>query len=150
MLNPWVAAAVAGALAGLVGVAVVYLAQRGCEVVRGVGSCGGGIGLVGLLSSWRSRWSSAPACCGLRRVSDPTSTSLLGVGLVAVVVLLFLLDATGSVVDGRWCVPVLTALTFLLALWVTTHVRGERRGRRARGLPLTLSVRRAARRSARC
>ena len=51
-------------------------------------------------------------------VVDPTSTSFLGVGLVAVLALLFFLSALDSV----WMLlvlPVLTAITFLLSWWVT-------------------------------
>ena len=53
------------------------------------------------------------------RVTDPTSTSFLGVGLVAVFVLLFLLSS----LDSFWMivvVPVLTGAAYLISLWVTT------------------------------
>ena len=53
------------------------------------------------------------------RLPDPTSTSFLGVGLVAVFVLLFLLSS----LDSIWMivvVPVLTGVTYLISLWVTT------------------------------
>jgi hypothetical protein len=52
------------------------------------------------------------------RLSDPVSTSFLGVGLAAMLVLLFLLGSLESV----WMLlvlPVLTAVTFLISWWVT-------------------------------
>lgn len=118
VLDHWVATAIAGVLAGLVGVAAVYLAQRGCELVRGVGSCGGSIGVLGLLLVLAAAVVVGASLLRLLRVNDATSTSLLGVGMLAVIVLLFLLGA----IDSGWMVlvvPVLTALTFLLAHWVT-------------------------------
>ena len=52
-------------------------------------------------------------------VSDPSSTSLLGVGLLAVIALLFLIN----VLMSWWMVlviPLVAAGTFALAHWVTT------------------------------
>jgi hypothetical protein len=113
-----VAAVSTGVLVGLVGVVLAFLAGRGCESVRGVGSCGG-IGLLALLVIVAVQVVLGAVLLQLWRISDPTSTSFLGVGLVAVFVLLFLL---GSLESG-WMfvvVPVLSALAFLLSLWITT------------------------------
>ena len=65
-------------------------ASQGCEAVRGVGSCGG-IGLFALLAVLLIE-----VLLGVRpaqgvAAADPTSTSFLGVGLVAVMALLFFL-----------------------------------------------------------
>jgi hypothetical protein len=52
------------------------------------------------------------------QITDPTSTSFLAVGLVAVLALLFFLGSLESV----WMLlvlPVLTAITFLISWWVT-------------------------------
>ena len=54
-------------------------------------------------------------------VPDPGSTSFLGVGLLAVVALLFLVD----VLFDWWMViaiPVVAVLTFVLSHWVTTAI----------------------------
>jgi len=99
------------------------LAGRGCEAVRGVGSCGG-IGLLALLVIVAVEVLLGAALLKAWRLSDPVSNSFLGVGLAAVFVLLFLLGSLESV----WMllvIPVVTALTFLLSWWVTnTFVEG--------------------------
>jgi hypothetical protein len=123
VIDPRVAAVLTGAIAGLVGVLLAVVAARGCEAVRGVGSCGG-IGLFALLAILAVEVVLGATMLKAWRITDPTSTSLLGVGLVAVFVLLFLLSSLESV----WMVvviPVLSGLTFLLSWWVTeTFVEG--------------------------
>jgi hypothetical protein len=117
-VNPRIAVAVTGALTGLVAVVLSALASRGCEAVRGVGSCGG-LGLLALLVIVGIGVLFGAALLAAWNVYDPVSTSFLGVGLVAVFVLLFLLSSLESV----WMilvVPVISALAFLLSLWVTT------------------------------
>jgi hypothetical protein len=116
-INPRVAAFVTGALIGLVGVVLAFLAGRGCEAVRGVGSCGG-IGLFALLVILAIQILLGAAVLSAWRVYDPVSTSFLGVGLAAVFVLLFLLSSLESV----WMfvvIPVLSGLMFVLSWWVT-------------------------------
>jgi hypothetical protein len=113
-----IAALVTGAVVGLLGVVLAFLAQRGCEAVRGVGSCGA-IGLVALLAILAVEVVVGAILLKAWRLSDPASTSFLGVGLAAVLVLLFLLSSLESV----WMLlvlPLLTALTFVLSCWVTT------------------------------
>ena len=61
-INPRIAAALTGAVVGLVGVVLSFGASQGCEAVRGVGSCGG-IGLFALLAVLTSRSCSARRCC---------------------------------------------------------------------------------------
>lgn len=123
VINPRLAAALTGALVGLSGVLLAFVSQRGCELVRGVGSCGG-IGLLALLVILALEVMIGAVLLKAWRLSDPASTSFLGVGLMAVFVLLFLLSSLESV----WMllvIPVVSALTFLVSWWVTaTFVEG--------------------------
>ena len=92
-------------------------ASRGCEAVRGVGTCGG-TGLFALLAVLIIQVVLGSLLLKGAGVFDPTSTSFLAVGLVAVLALLFFLSSLESV----WMllvIPVLTAITFLLSWWVT-------------------------------
>ncbi|MCW2710536.1 MAG: hypothetical protein JWP24_730, partial [Marmoricola sp.] len=116
-IDPRIATALTGALVGLLGVVLAFLTSRGCETVRGVGSCGG-FGLLALLLIVAIEIVLGAALLKAWRIHDPVSTSLLGVGLVAVFVLLFLLSSLASV----WTVlvvPVVSALAFVLSWWVT-------------------------------
>ncbi len=98
-------------------------AGRGCEAVRGVGSCGG-VGLLALLVvlAVEVLVGSIAAARGPRH--RPASTAFLGVGMMAVIALLFLFGA----LEEPWMfvvLPIVTALTFLLSWWVTeTFVDG--------------------------
>ena len=96
MINPRLAVALTGGVVGLVGVALTTVAGRGCEVIRGVGSCGG-IGLLALLVILVLEILLGAALLKAWRLTDPTSTSFLGVGLAAVFVMLFLLESLESV-----------------------------------------------------
>ncbi|QWZ07476.1 hypothetical protein KRR39_18835 [Nocardioides panacis] len=117
-----VAALVTGALVGLAGALLTYLSLRGCEAVRGTESCGGPgllllvviLGLMVLLGS---------VVLAALRVSEPRGTSLLAVGVLAVVVLLVPQEALFS----AWtflAVPVMGAAAYALARWVT-HLHVE-------------------------
>ncbi len=58
------------------------------------------------------------------KLTDPVGTSFLGVGLVAVLVLLFLLGSLESP-TMLVVIPLLTGLTFLASWWVTeTFIEG--------------------------
>ena len=117
VINPRVAAVITGLLVGVAGVLLSFGASQGCESVRGVGSCGG-IGLFALLAVLLIEVLLGSYLLKAWRLPDPTSTSFLGVGLVAVMALLFFLDSLDSV----WMllvIPVLTAITFLVSWWVT-------------------------------
>jgi hypothetical protein len=113
-----VAALLTGAV---VGVALVGLTSAGlhlCTTWRGTSSCGNpGILLLLVITAV-----AALLGAGLLRllgVATAGSTSLLGVGLLVVLVLLALLP----VVDRWWmvvAVPVLAMLTHLAAWWLTT------------------------------
>lgn len=118
VIDPRLAALLTGAVVGLVGVVLGYLAGRGCEAARGVSTCGG-LGILVLLVILAVQVVLGAALFKLWRISDPASTSFLGVGLATVFALLFLL---GSLESASMIVvlPVVTALTFLVSWWVTT------------------------------
>jgi hypothetical protein len=114
------ATALVGLLVGLGGALLTFGGLQGCELVRGTESCGGpGLLLLvaivavmvltgGLLLAWLG-------------VSDPRSTSFLGVGITCVVAMVALMETLFS----AWmfvAVPVVTAASFLLAGWVTTRL----------------------------
>jgi len=122
--EPWLtglAAAVAtGIVVGLFAVALTAGGERTCEAVQGTSSCGqAGYPMVlailvaaVLLGGALLRWSQVP---------DPTSTSFLAVGLLAVVALLFLIDQ----LDSWWMllvIPLVSATTYAGSHWVTTAV----------------------------
>ncbi len=116
-VDPRIAAAVTGILVGLLAVCLIIVAVRGCEAVRGVGSCGG-FGLFALLAILGIEVIAGAALLKAWRFTDPTSTSFLAVGLVAVMAMLFFLDA----IDSVWMflvIPVLTALSYLLSWWIS-------------------------------
>ena len=116
-LSAPIASVVTGAVIGLVIVALTYVSSRGCEVLRGSGSCGA-IGLPLLVAIMALGVLLGAVLLKAWQVSDPMSSSFLAVGLVAVVAMLFLLPT----IDEWWMViviPALGALTYLLAWWVT-------------------------------
>jgi len=122
VINPRLAVALTGGVVGLVGVALTTVAGRGCEVIRGVGSCGG-IGLLALLVILVLEILLGAVLLKAWRLTDPTSTSFLGVGLAAVFVMLFLLQSLESV----WMflvIPLLTVATFV-GSWLVTETLGE-------------------------
>ncbi|HET8560407.1 MAG TPA: hypothetical protein VFL69_07820 [Marmoricola sp.] len=115
---PPYAAAMAGIACGFVGVVLTSLALHACEAVRGVGSCGG-IGLFALLLILVLEILIGAALLKACGVPDSFSTSFLGVGLVAVVIMLFLL----SRLDSPWMllvIPLVTAAAFV-ASWLVTR-----------------------------
>ena len=116
-INPRIAVAFTGIVVGLVGVVLSFGASQGCEAVRGVGSCGG-TGLFALLAVLIIEVVLGGILLKGFGITDPTSTSFLGVGLVAVLALLFFLSS----LDSIWMllvIPVLTGITFLISWWVT-------------------------------
>jgi len=117
VIAPLLAAGITGGIVGLAGVALTSVAGRGCEVIRGVGSCGG-IGLLALLVIVVLEVLLGTILLKAWRLSDPGSTSFLGVGLAAVFVLLFLL----AQLESLWMflvIPLLSVLTFVLSVWIT-------------------------------
>lgn len=115
------AALVVGALVGGLAVLLTWLALTGCGAVRGTASCGGGPGLtllaaVLILLAWLGGTLLARA-----GVPDAGSTSLLAVGVMAVLAMLFLME---SLFDW-WMViaiPVVAMAAYALSWWVTTRV----------------------------
>ena len=82
---------VTGLLVGLVVVGLTWASLRTCEAVQGTSSCGSaGYLMLGLVLALAVL--AGGALLRLAQVPDPVSTSFLGVGLAAVVALLFLID----------------------------------------------------------
>lgn len=119
-----VAAALTGLVVGAAGGAATYGAMEGCEAVRGVSTCGGAPGFFILVAILALMVLLGSLLLKAFRVSDTGSTSFLAVGVVAVVAMLVLLDVIFS--PAMFVViPVLSALAFLLAHWVTTRFDEE-------------------------
>ena len=115
------AAAVTGAVVGGLALLLTWLAVSSCDVVRGTKSCGGGPGFLILVAVlFVLAWAGGLLLAGFG-VSDATSTSFLAVGVMAVVVMLFLLDA----IYDWWIViaiPVVSVLAYIGSWWITTSV----------------------------
>lgn len=112
------AAALTGLVVGLVLVGATVGALRGCEAVQGTTSCNRA-GFPLLVAIFLIAVVVGATLLRLFDVPDPTSTSLLAVGLVAVAALLFLLDVT----DEWWMllvIPAVSVATFVLSHWITT------------------------------
>ena len=123
-IKPVYAAIITGALSGLATVALAIGATRGCEAVRDNSSCGGGVGLLALVAILAIEVLIGANLLKAWRISDPFSTSFLGVGLVAIIAMLTFLDSLDSV----WMllvIPALTAAAFLLSWWVTVRIIDE-------------------------
>lgn len=110
-------AALTGAVAGLLIVALTSSSFRLCESLKGTSSCGGpGIFLlVAIMAAAVLLGGAMLRMFGLR---DPASTSFLAVGLLCVLTLLFLVD-----VAFEWwmiiAIPLISMATFALSHWVT-------------------------------
>lgn len=111
------AAIITGAVVGGITVGLTWAALRGCEAIKGTSSCGGP-GLLLLVAILIAMILVGSLLLRGFGVPDPGSTSFLAVGLLAVLALLFLVDA----LFNWWMViviPVLAILTFALSHWVT-------------------------------
>jgi hypothetical protein len=121
------AALLVGLLVGLLAVAYSWLTGVGCEAVRGTSACGGAAGLPLLLAGLVLLvWVGALLLRSFG-VADPGSTSILAVGVLSVLVMLFLLDA----LDQWWAfvaVPMLAVAGYGLSWWVTASVVGDDTG----------------------
>ena len=114
---PLLAAAITGALVGLVTAGLVWLALRGCSALRGTSSCGDP-GILVLLAIFVAMVFGGRAVLAALRVPDAGSTALLGMALLAVVALLFVDDLESAL--GAAVLAVVGALAFALSQWVTS------------------------------
>ena len=115
------AASLTGVAVGGLAVLLAWLAGVGCEAVRGTSACGGGPGLLILLAVLVVLTWAGSVLLRALGVPHAGSTSLLAVGVLAVIVLVFLL---GSLDEG-WTlvgVPVASAISYAASWWVTTAV----------------------------
>jgi hypothetical protein len=118
VLTGYPAAAVTGLVVGVLLVGLVWAALQGCESVRGTSSCGRP-GFVVLIAILALLVIVGRVLLARFRVTDPGSTSLLGVGVVALVVLLLMTDQLFEWWSAL-VVPAVAAASFALAHWVTT------------------------------
>ena len=112
------AVAAVGLVAGLLIVGLTTASLALCEAVRGTPSCGGA-GYLFLIAIVVAVAMLGGLALAALQVSDPRGTSILAVGVVAVVVLLVLVPVIFS-----WTmvvvIPALTVLAFLGSHWLTT------------------------------
>ena len=87
------AAAVSGVVVGGLALALAWLAGVGCEAVRGTPACGGGPGLLILVVVVAVLAWAGSLLLRLLGVPYAGSTSVLAVGILAVLVLVFLLGS---------------------------------------------------------
>ncbi|MFC7726381.1 hypothetical protein ACFQW6_14815 [Nocardioides sp. GCM10028917] len=118
------AASLTGLMVGGLAVLLAWLAGVGCEAVRGTSACGGGPGLLVLLAVLVVLTWTGSLLLRVLGVPHAGSTSLLAVGILAVLVLVFLL---GSLDEG-WglvAVPVASAISYAASWRVTTAVGAD-------------------------
>ena len=115
------AAMVTGVVVGGLAVLLAWLAGLGCSAVRGTSSCGGAAGLpILLVALVLLAWAGAVLLRFLAG-GDAGSTSLLAVGILAVLVMVFLLGS----LDEWWsavAVPGASLVAYAASWWVTTSV----------------------------
>ncbi len=118
------AAAATGIAVGALAVLLAWLAGVGCEAVRGTSSCGGGPGFLILLLVLVALAMAGSWLLDRFGVPESGSTSLLAVGIMAVLVMVFLLGS----LDTWWAViaiPVTAVIGYAVSWWVTTAVVGD-------------------------
>jgi hypothetical protein len=123
-IKPVYAAIISGVLAGLAVVLLALGASRGCEAVRDTSSCGGGVGLLATVALLAIEVMIGANLLKAWQISDPVSTSFLGVGIVATIAMLTFLDK----IDSPWMllvIPVMTAVFFAVSWWVTVRFVDE-------------------------
>lgn len=123
MLPGRIAALVTGAIVGLAGTALTYAGLQGCSSVRGASTCGAP-GFILLFAILVILVLLGSVLLSVWQIEGAGSASVLGVGLTAVVVILFFT----SVVFSPWMflvVPVVGALAYLGSWWVTTNFAEE-------------------------
>lgn len=115
------AAAVTGLVVGLFLVLATYGALNLCSAVRGAATCGGRAGFPLLLAIGIVAVVGGGTLLRVFGTTSPMGDSFLAVALVAVLTVLFL----GDHYDAWWMlivVPVLTAVAYGLAHWVSVTV----------------------------
>jgi hypothetical protein len=118
------AAALTGVVVGGLAVLLAWLAGVGCSAVRGTSSCGGAAGLPLLLVGLGLLAYAGTVLLRIFGAREAGSTSLLAVGILTVLVLVFLLGST----DEWWMViaiPVTAVIAYCASWWVTTAVAGD-------------------------
>jgi hypothetical protein len=116
-LAPLPAALLTGALVGLLGSGLVWLALRGCSAVRGTSSCGSP-GFLLVLAIFVVMVLAGRAVLGLLKAPDPGATAFLAVALMGVLCLLFV-DRLDNAL-GAAVLAVVGLLAFGLSQWVTS------------------------------
>lgn len=109
-----------GAVCGGLTVLLAWATAQGCDAVRGVGTCGG-FGVIALVAILGIDVVIATSLLRLCRVLDPATTAMLGVGLVAVLAMLFFLDQTQSSAMV-YVIPILMSVTFAFSWWITQAI----------------------------
>lgn len=123
-LTGFPAAAVTGVAVGALAVVLAWLAGAGCNVVRGTSSCGGAVGLPLLLAGLVLLAWAGSLLLRVLGVADTGSTSVLAVGIMAVLVMVFLLGS----LDEWWAlvaVPLVAGVAYVASWWVTSSVGGD-------------------------
>jgi hypothetical protein len=123
-VKPLYAAIITGLLSGLAVVLLAIGASAGCEAVRGTSSCGGGLGLLATVALLAIEVLIGANLLKAWQISDPFSTSFLGVGVVAIFAMLLFLDD----IDSPWMllvIPLMTAAAFAVSWWVTVRFVDE-------------------------
>lgn len=113
------AALLIGAAMGLLGCVLTYLGLKGCELVTGTDSCGGP-GLLVLVLIVVAMIVLGAVLLRMFKVPEAANLSFLGVSIMLVLALVFLIDH----LYAGWmfiAIPVLTALSFSVAAWVTSR-----------------------------
>ena len=115
------AAALTGVAVGGLAVVLAWLAGVGCEAVRGTSACGGGPGLLVLVLVVAVLAWAGSLLLRLLGVPHAGSTSVLAVGILTVLVLVFLLGS----LDEWWtlvAVPLASTIAYGASWWLTTAV----------------------------
>jgi hypothetical protein len=123
-IKPVYAAILSGAIAGLAVVLLAIGASAGCEAVRGTSSCGGPVGLLATVALLAIEVMIGANLLKAWQISDPVSTSFLGVGVVTTIAMLLFLDQ----IDSPWMllvIPFSTAAAFAGSWWITVRFVDE-------------------------
>lgn len=118
------AAAATGVVVGGLAVLLAWLSTNACDLTRGTSSCGGGPGLLILVIVLVALAYAGSVLLHIFSVPDAGSTSILAVGILAVLVLVFLLGS----IDQWWMVvaiPLAAVIAYCGSWWVTTAVVGD-------------------------